>query len=73
MRWLPGLPASWSAITVRHLLSHRSGVPDYIANVPVAQIPRLDGLTNEGLLQRFSQDAGLDFSPGSAAAYSSSN
>ena len=48
-------------------------MPDYIANVPVAQIPRLDGLTNEGLLQRFSQDAGLDFSPGSAAAYSSSN
>ena len=73
LEWLPGLPASWSAITVRHLLAHRSGVPDYIANVPVAQIPRLDGLTNAGLLQRFAQDARLDFVPGSAPAYSSSN
>lgn len=73
LRWLHGLPASWSAITLRHLLSHRSGVPDYIANVPVAQLPRLDGLTNEGLLQRFSLDAKLDFSPGSASAYSSTN
>lgn len=73
LQWLPGLPASWSGITVRHLLAHRSGVPDYIANVPVAQILRLDGLTNAGLLQRLSQDARLDFSPGSAAAYSSSN
>ena len=71
LRWLPGLPASWAAITVRHLLAHRSGVPDYIANVPVAQKPRLDGLTNAGLLQRLSQEARLDFSPGSAAAYSS--
>ncbi|MBC7703869.1 MAG: beta-lactamase family protein [Rhodoferax sp.] len=73
LRWLSGLPASWSAITVRHLLAHRSGVPDYVVNVPVAQIPLLDGLTNEGLLQRFSLDARLDFSPGSAAAYSGSN
>jgi CubicO group peptidase (beta-lactamase class C family) len=73
LEWLPGLPASWSAITVRHLLAHRSGVPDYIANVPVAQIPRLEGLTNAGLLQRFAQDARLDFVPGSAPAYSSSN
>ena len=73
LQWLPELPAAWSAITVRHLLAHRSGVPDYIANVPVAQIQRLDGLTNAGLLQRFAQDARLDFIPGSAAAYSSSN
>jgi CubicO group peptidase (beta-lactamase class C family) len=73
LQWLPGLPVSWSAITVRHLLSHRSGVPDYIANVPVAQIPRLNGLTNAGLLQRFAQDSRLDFPPGSSTAYSSSN
>ena len=72
-QWLPDLPASWSAITVRQLLAHRSGVPDYIANVPVAQVPRLDGLTNAGLLQRFAQDPRLDFLPGTAAAYSSSN
>jgi CubicO group peptidase (beta-lactamase class C family) len=26
-RYLPDLPASWSAITLRHLLSHTSGIP----------------------------------------------
>lgn len=72
-QWVPNLPASWSAITVRHLLAHRSGVPDYITTLPVAQASRLDGLTNAGLLQRLTQEARLDFSPGSAAAYSNSN
>ena len=28
-RYLPGAPASWNAITVRHLLTHTSGIPDY--------------------------------------------
>jgi len=28
-KYLPGTPAGWSAIRVRHLLSHTSGVPDY--------------------------------------------
>lgn len=28
-RFLPGAPAGWNAITVRHLLTHTSGIPDY--------------------------------------------
>ena len=28
-RYLPETPASWEPITIRHLLSHRSGIPDY--------------------------------------------
>ncbi len=27
--YLPEVPASWQPITIRHLLSHRGGVPDY--------------------------------------------
>jgi len=28
-RYLPDAPATWEAITLRHLLSHTSGIPDY--------------------------------------------
>lgn len=28
-RWLPSLPASWGAVTLRQLLQHTSGLPDY--------------------------------------------
>ena len=28
-KYLPGAPAGWSGITVRHLLTHTSGIPDY--------------------------------------------
>lgn len=28
-RFLPGTPASWQSITIRHLLTHTAGIPDY--------------------------------------------
>jgi CubicO group peptidase (beta-lactamase class C family) len=31
-RYLPEVPASWQPITIRHLLSHRGGVPDYTSD-----------------------------------------
>ncbi len=30
--YLPDAPASWQSVTVRHLLSHTSGIPDYTSN-----------------------------------------
>ena len=30
--YLPEVPASWQSITIRHLLSHRGGVPDYTSD-----------------------------------------
>ena len=30
--YLPGAPASWQPITIRHLLSHTSGIPDYTSD-----------------------------------------
>jgi D-alanyl-D-alanine carboxypeptidase len=28
-RWLPGLPSAWSGVTLRELLQHTSGIPDF--------------------------------------------
>jgi D-alanyl-D-alanine carboxypeptidase len=28
-QWLPSLPAAWSSVTVRQMLNHTSGLPDY--------------------------------------------
>jgi D-alanyl-D-alanine carboxypeptidase len=28
-KWLPSLPAAWASVTVRQILNHTSGIPDY--------------------------------------------
>ena len=32
-KWLPQLPQAWHNITIRQLLNHTSGIPDYIMNL----------------------------------------
>ena len=67
-KWLPGVPATWKQITIKHLLSHTSGLPDFI---------RLKGGASlqPGLLPLLQMYKGstLSFTPGSAFAYSNTN
>lgn len=64
-RFFPGAPAAWHGITVRHLLTHTSGIPDYN-----------DGLLDyrrdysEDELVAFAQSLPLDFPPGREWKYS---
>lgn len=66
---LPDFPAKWSNITVRHLLSHQSGLPDYAF---------MEGI---GLADTYEQKvwtdkvyaANLDFPTGRLYQYSNSN
>lgn len=58
-------------ITIHHLLSHTSGIPDYVAATPgyFQELPNYD---EETLLARMA-DRSLDFEPGQGFAYSNTN
>ncbi|MCC6728781.1 MAG: beta-lactamase family protein [Chthonomonadales bacterium] len=68
-RYLEGTPASWAAVTVRRLLTHTSGIKDFI-NEPTADL-RLD-VTEEEVL-RAAASRPLNFAPGERYAYSNTN
>ncbi len=64
------LPAAWSNITVRHLLTMTSGIKDYLNIVPRTEWR--NNFTHERLLQIMA-DAPLDFPAGDKYTYSNSN
>jgi CubicO group peptidase (beta-lactamase class C family) len=66
---LPGLPAYARGVTVRHLLNHTSGLPDYERFVPDSQTRQVHDAEIPALLAR---DSALRFVPGTRYAYSNS-
>lgn len=69
-QYLPDVPKSWRAITVHHLLSHQSGLPDGLNVWPRSQLNALD---YKALMKRMNAHPKLDFEPGRKAAYSNIN
>jgi CubicO group peptidase (beta-lactamase class C family) len=69
-KFFAGAPASWRAITVRHLLTHTSGIPDYeeVKEGPASVDLRRDYTEDE--LTRFAFNLTLEFPPGSRWNYS---
>lgn len=68
-RWLPSLPAAADAVTIRHLLTHTSGLIDYEDVMPAAQTTQLRDADVLHLLE--SQDRTY-FPPGTDYRYSNS-
>lgn len=66
----PTAPATWDAITVRHLLQHTSGIPNVTDFDDFGTIKFLP-TTRDDLIARFA-DAPLDFTPGEKWSYSNS-
>jgi len=66
---LPELPAGAQSVTVRHLLNHTSGLPDYEDLIPDSQTVQVSDRDVLALLAR--KDT-LYFPPGSAYRYSNS-
>lgn len=66
-KFIEGAPATWKAITIRHLLHHTSGLPDYISEMGIV---RSDKSTESMIRSLF--DKQLQFAPGAKFEYSNS-
>jgi CubicO group peptidase (beta-lactamase class C family) len=64
-----GLPRWANGVTVRHLLNHTSGLPDYEDFVPDSQTAQVHDADVPALIARA---PGLEFAPGTRYAYSNS-
>jgi CubicO group peptidase (beta-lactamase class C family) len=62
---LPGLPAYFERVTIRHLLAHESGVPDYEDALSGER-----GLTNREVMAWLREQPALEFPAGSRWKYS---
>ena len=72
---LPGLPAAWSAVTLRQLLNHTSGLPDFSKSPDFvsALLASLTKAPRPRKLLGYVADEPLRFDPGTRYAYSNSD
>jgi CubicO group peptidase (beta-lactamase class C family) len=71
-KYFPNAPASWRPITVRHLLTHTSGIPDYTEGLTAGSSQGIDLRRDytEDELSRAAYGLPLEFEPGSRWSYS---
>jgi CubicO group peptidase (beta-lactamase class C family) len=69
-RLVPELAAFADPITVRHLLQHTGGLPDYFRLSKRRDLAELTGFTNADVLAWLCRLEGLDFAPGERRQYS---
>jgi len=67
--YIPELPTSWHAITLHHLLTHQSGIPDFGNDMNIVD-DWPDGVTNTDIVNFFEKNGTLEFEPGSYGDYS---
>ena len=65
---LPGLPAAWAPVTVRHLLTHTSGIKSYTDVFGEKKVAESQVFTPDQILALV-KDAPLTFTPGEKFAY----
>ncbi|PYP53783.1 MAG: serine hydrolase, partial [Gemmatimonadetes bacterium] len=69
-KYLPDAPAGWAKITIRNLLTHTSGIPNF-TSFPDYATTEATPTTPEQLVARF-RDKPLNFQPGEQWEYSNS-
>jgi D-alanyl-D-alanine carboxypeptidase len=74
-RVLPELPGTWSAVTLRQLLQHTSGLPSYTADPEFLEFfaTHLQDYISPEQVISFVTDEPLDFPPGSQFHYSNTD
>ena len=72
---LPSLPAAWGAVTVREMLNHTSGLPDYTKSKGFEQQLADDpnGFVSPATVVSWVQSDALKFTPGSRYEYSNTD
>jgi len=70
LTYLPELPPSWQSITIHHLLTHRSGIPDFINDLHLEET--VEDINNQNVVDYFINNGALEFIPDSQADYSNS-
>jgi CubicO group peptidase (beta-lactamase class C family) len=70
-KYIPGTPAAWSGITIHHLLTHTSGIPNYTNDTGYQVHMREPVGTPLGFIKRF-RDRPLEFMPGENFHYDNS-
>ncbi len=74
-RLLPGMPAAWGAVTVRQMLNHTSGLPDYTKSKGFAEQAKNDprGFVSPSQIIDWVRAGPLEFAPGSRYEYSNTD
>jgi len=72
---LPGMPAAWAAVTVRQMLNHTSGLPDYTRSDGFAKQARTNphGYVSPTGIIDWVRKSPLEFTPGSKYEYSNTD
>jgi D-alanyl-D-alanine carboxypeptidase len=72
---LPGMPSAWGAVTVRQMLDHTSGLPDYTKSEGFAKQAKNDprGFVSPQQIIDWVRADPLEFAPGSHYAYSNTD
>lgn len=70
-KYYPDAPLAWSKVTLRHLLTHTSGIPTYTALPGFFEREARQAHTPQELI-KLTRDKPLEFEPGSKFAYDNS-
>lgn len=73
--WVPALPPQWGAVTIRQVLSHTGGLPNYTTDAGFQQYfgEHIHGdITDLGLID-FVRDKPLEYTPGTNYKYSNTD
>lgn len=68
-KFIDRVPAAWCAITLRHILNHTSGLPEYPDDTVFADLAANKPIGEEAMLERFRSYA-LRWAPGTQYGYS---
>ncbi|MDR3750444.1 MAG: serine hydrolase [Terracidiphilus sp.] len=69
--YLPDAPSTWDKVTIYHLLTHTSGIPNFTGTAGFDAYKRQSHTPEESV--RLIRDKPLDFEPGAKFYYSNSN